>query len=169
MVVLEDVDLVARDRYSDEANSVLFELLNQMDGLQGDVDIVFVLTTNRPDVLEPALAARPGRIDLAVELPLPDAAGRRRLLELYAEGLEPDPAGLDELVERLDGVSPAHLREVLRQAALLAAVAGTAPRVDREALVTAADELAETRAQLRRAHLEGEHLEVLDEDELFEP
>jgi ATP-dependent 26S proteasome regulatory subunit len=45
-------------------------------------DIIVVLTTNRPDILEPALAARPGRVDLAVELPLPDAEGRRRLLEL---------------------------------------------------------------------------------------
>jgi ATP-dependent 26S proteasome regulatory subunit len=50
-------------------------------------DLVFVLTTNRVEDLEPALASRPGRIDLAVELPLPDAPARRRLLELYGEGL----------------------------------------------------------------------------------
>ena len=46
-----------------------------------------MLTTNRPDALEPALAARPGRVDLAIEIPLPDAAARRRLLELYSHGL----------------------------------------------------------------------------------
>jgi ATP-dependent 26S proteasome regulatory subunit len=45
-----------------------------------------VLTTNRPDVLEPALAARPGRVDLAVEIPLPDEVARRALLDLYARG-----------------------------------------------------------------------------------
>src|SRR5688572_12792394 len=64
------------------ANALLFELLNQMDGLAEDADVLFVLTTNRPDVLEPALAARPGRIDQAIEIPLPDAECRRRLLEL---------------------------------------------------------------------------------------
>ena len=165
MVVLEDVDLVARDRYEDESNSVLFDLLNQMEGLQADADVVFVLTTNRADVLEPALAARPGRVDLAVELPLPDADGRRRLLALYAEGLEADPDGLEELVGRLEGVSPAFIREVLRRATLLAAEAGDARRPGRDALLGAADELAETRSQLTRRLLGAERDEGLLDDE----
>jgi ATP-dependent 26S proteasome regulatory subunit len=63
---------------------LLFELLNEMDGLAEDMDVLFLLTTNRTDVLEPALAARPGRIDQSVELPLPDATDRRRLIELSA-------------------------------------------------------------------------------------
>ena len=63
-----------------------------MDGLDEDHDVLFVLTTNRADLLEPALATRPGRIDQAVELPLPDADGRRRLLELYGEGLATSPS-----------------------------------------------------------------------------
>ena len=87
MVVLEDVDLVAMDRSYGPTNAILFELLNGMDGLDEDHDVLFVLTTNRADLLEPALAARPGRIDQAVELALPDSDGRRRLLELYGEGL----------------------------------------------------------------------------------
>ena len=120
MVVLEDVDLVAMDRDYEPTNAILFELLNGMDGLDEDHDVLFVLTTNRADLLEPALAARPGRIDQAVELPLPDAAGRRQLIALYGEGL-----GLaavdDKLIADLDGVSPAFIRELLRRAALLAA------------------------------------------------
>ena len=48
---------------------VLFELLNAMDGLAEDADILFLLTTNRADLPEPALAARPGRVDMAVEVP----------------------------------------------------------------------------------------------------
>ena len=70
--------------------------------------------------MEPALAARPGRVDLAVEMPLPDAASRRRLLELYGRGLTLQVADLDRLVERTEGVSPAFIRELLRKAALLA-------------------------------------------------
>ena len=81
MVVMEDVDLVALDRDEHESNALLFELLNEMDGMQEDLDVIFALTTNRADRLEPALAARPGRVDLACELPIPDADGRRRLLE----------------------------------------------------------------------------------------
>jgi ATP-dependent 26S proteasome regulatory subunit len=122
MVILEDVDLVAMDRDFDEpTNAVLFELLNGMDGLDEDHDVLFVLTTNRADLLEPALAARPGRIDQAVELPLPDAEGRRRLLELYGEGLQLTLGGDEPLIAELDGVSPAFIRELLRRAALLAA------------------------------------------------
>ncbi len=49
---------------------------------------MFVLTTNRPEVIEPALASRPGRIDLAVSMPLPDEEGRARLLDLYGTGLQ---------------------------------------------------------------------------------
>lgn len=73
-VILEDVDLVAeeRSRQSTGTNAVLFELLNQMDGLGDDADVLFILTTNRPELLEPALASRPGRIDEAIEVPLPD-------------------------------------------------------------------------------------------------
>ena len=126
MVILEDVDLVAeeRDRQQPGCTPLLFELLNEMDGLGDDADVIFLLTSNRPDLLEPALAARPGRVDLAVETPLPDAGCRRRLLELYGHGLTLRlPAdGLDRLVDRTEGASPAFIRELLRKAALLAVV-----------------------------------------------
>jgi DNA polymerase III delta prime subunit len=126
MVVLEDVDLIAEARGMPFGHSgpLLFELLNEMDGLQEDSDIIFLLTTNRADILEPALAARPGRIDLAVELPLPDLAGRRRLLELYAHGLQLPGVDLDSIADRIDGATPAYVKELLRKAAVLAAAEG---------------------------------------------
>ena len=55
---------------------VLFDLLDAMDGAAADADLLFVLTTNRADLLEPALAARPGRVDVAIEIDLPDAEAR---------------------------------------------------------------------------------------------
>jgi ATP-dependent 26S proteasome regulatory subunit len=123
MVVLEDVDLIAQERGQpfQPTGPILFELLNEMDGLRDDCDVIFVLTTNRPDLLEPALAARPGRIDLAVELPLPDADGRRRLFELYSRGLELHNVNMDSLVARTEGASPAYIKELLRHAAVIAA------------------------------------------------
>jgi cell division protease FtsH len=54
-----------------------------MEGLNSATDVTFLLTTNRADLIEPALAARPGRVDLAAELPLPDASARRALIRLY--------------------------------------------------------------------------------------
>jgi len=121
IVILEDVDLVAMERSEESTNVILFELLNAMDGLDADHDVLFVLTTNAPQRLEPALAARPGRIDQAVELPLPDADGRRRLLALYGEGLQLALDGSVDLIDDLAGSSPAFIRELLRRSALIAA------------------------------------------------
>ena len=123
MVVLEDVDLVATERTMPGAgtNPLLFQLLNEMDGLAEDVDVVFVLTTNRVDLLEPALAARPGRIDQAVEIPLPDQDCRRRLLDLYLRGLDHDVDDLDDVVARTEGVTASFIKELVRRAVLHAA------------------------------------------------
>lgn len=119
MVVIEDVDLIASDR-SDLGSceeSLLNELLNEMDGLKEDADILFVLTTNRPEQLEGALTGRPGRIDQAIEVPLPDETGRRKLVELYGKGLSLDADIVDEAVQRTDGASAAFIKELMRRMA----------------------------------------------------
>jgi ATP-dependent 26S proteasome regulatory subunit len=138
MVVVEDVDLIAEDRgMHPGAHPLLFQLLNEMDGLAEDADVVFVLTTNRPDLLEPALAARPGRVDQAVALELPDVEARRALFELYRGALEVDTSRLDDVLSRTDGVTASFLKELLRRAALLAAT-----RTDgHERLAVSADDL----------------------------
>lgn len=87
-----------------------------------DSDVVFVMTTNRADLIEPALAARPGRVDHAVEFPLPDAVSRERLLRLYCDGLQVEPSALPALVGQTEGASPAFLRELVRKASLQAAI-----------------------------------------------
>jgi cell division protease FtsH len=122
-VVLEDVDLIGteREHQTVNANALLFELLNQMDGLADDSDVLFILTTNRPEILEPALAARPGRVDQAIEIPLPDAECRRKLFELYSRGLQLEVMNWEKLIERTTGVSGAFIRELLRKAAVFAA------------------------------------------------
>jgi hypothetical protein len=142
MVVLEDADLVAMERSFEPTNAILFDLLNAMDGLDEDHDVLFVLTTNRPERLEPALAARPGRIDQAVELPLPDAADRARLVELYGRGLDMRLDDHDALIADLEGTTPAFVRELLRRAALHAAEGTSgALRVEDRHLRAALDEL----------------------------
>jgi len=121
VVVLEDVDLVAEERTLGASSSpVLFDLLDAMDGAAPDADLLFLLTTNRADLLEPALAARPGRVDVAVEIALPDATARKRLLTLYGQHV---PLALTEedvqlAVERTDGTTASFLKEVIRRSVL---------------------------------------------------
>ncbi len=148
--VFEDIDLVATERTMEFGNEgVLFELLNQMEGLAEDEDLLFLLTTNRPDTIEPALAARPGRVDLALDIPLPDPDGRRRLLALYGEGIDIDQGTERDLVKRSDGVSGAFIKELTRQAWLRSALERReAPTA--EDLRRVLDELLEERSTLTR-------------------
>jgi ATP-dependent 26S proteasome regulatory subunit len=119
MVVIEDVDLIARDRdqMGPCEESMLNALLNEMDGLKENADILFILTTNRPEQLEGALASRPGRIDQAIEVPLPDDVGRAKLVELYGRGLPLGDAVVDEAARRTKGVSAAFIKELMRRIA----------------------------------------------------
>ncbi len=95
VVVLEDVDLVAEERTMPGGgrNPLLFELLNEMEGMAEDADVAFLLTTNRPDILEP----------------------------LYGVGLDLRLDDTVAVIARTDGVSPAFIKELLRKATLLAA------------------------------------------------
>ena len=83
-----------------------------------------MLTTNRPEILEPALAARPGRIDQAYEVPLPDADCRKRLFELYSQGLTVEVKDMEPFIKRTAGASGAFISELMRKAALFAAPDG---------------------------------------------
>lgn len=127
IVILEDVDLIAQDRSRQNsgcAQPLLFELLNEMDGISQDIDILFLLTTNRPEELEAALAARPGRVDQSYEIPLPDDGARHRLFELYSRGLKTNLIDWSKFIARTRGASGAFIRELMRRAALFAAESG---------------------------------------------
>src|SRR5205814_132829 len=127
-VVVEDVGLIAEERLPHMGgHPLLFQLLNEMDGLGEDVDVTFLLATNRADMLEQALAQRPGRVDHAAELPLPDADARRRLIRLYQGRLVLDLADTAAVIERTEGVTASFIKELLRRAALFAAEDGAGP------------------------------------------
>jgi len=120
MVVIEDVDLIARKReemYGPCDESLLNKLLNEMDGLREDAAVLFVLTTNRPEQLEAALASRPGRIDQAIEFPLPDDEGRRQLTKLYACGLTLSDEAVELVVRKTKNASAAFIKELMRRSA----------------------------------------------------
>lgn len=123
MLVIEDVDLIAADRGMmgpgpDQGHPLLFQLLNEMDGFVASDDVLFVLTTNRREILEEALANRPGRIDHAVKIDLPDREGRERLLDLYLAGTSHEIEDRIGIIERIDGVTASFVKELIRRATL---------------------------------------------------
>ncbi len=141
MVVLEDVDLVAVDRdFTQDGNPLLFSLLEAMDGIGADADVTFVLTTNRADILEIALADRPGRVDLAVEIPRPDLHCRERLLMVYARDLNVE-ADLARVAGDTEDITASFIKELIRRTVLASLRAGDSPPVLRDSYF--ADVLAE--------------------------
>ncbi|GAB1817414.1 AAA family ATPase [Herbidospora sp. RD11066] len=117
IVVVEDVDLIAEDRSHFQTSPLLFSLLDAMDGVGGDADVTFLLTTNRVEALEKALVQRPGRIDLAVEIPPPDGPARERLVRLYARN-RPIEADVAAVVAATEGVTASYIKELLRRVVL---------------------------------------------------
>ena len=124
LVVIEDVDLIALERDQNVDTTLLHDLMDEMDGLGPKADVIFILTTNRPRLLERALAARPGRVDQAVYFPLPDRSCRRRLFAHFSAGLDLAAVDPEPLLTRTEGASPAFIEELFRKAALLAAERG---------------------------------------------
>lgn len=120
LIVIEDADLIARERESMNnpcAESLLNMLLNEMDGLREDAAIMFILTTNRPEQIETALSSRPGRVDQAIEFPLPNETGREKLIRLYSCKMPLTEEIVKTLVRRTDGATPAFIKELMRRAA----------------------------------------------------
>jgi cell division protease FtsH len=118
VLVMEDVDLIARERTTMHGpceEALLNKLLNEMDGLREDAEVLFILTTNRPQMLEPALASRPGRIDQAIEFPMPDEAGRRQLIRLYARDIELADELVATIARKTELASGAFIKELMRR------------------------------------------------------
>ncbi|MET4052449.1 hypothetical protein ABID81_001819 [Frigoribacterium sp. PvP054] len=162
IVVLEDIDLVAMER-SYSPQPLLFEVLDALDGLDGDADVAFVMTTNRVQVLERALATRPGRVDLGVEIPLPNQAARRRLFRRYASGLSFSDAALDAAADRADGTTGSFAKELIRRSVLRAALRSEQP--DDTDLAAALDTLLSSGEALTRLLLSGNGASTGDLDE----
>ena len=173
IVVLEDCDLVAEHR-GGTTNAALFDTLEAMDGLDGDADVTFILTTNRVDLLERALAERPGRVDLAVAVDKPDLDGRRRLFGLYGADLlaagEFSEETLDEVATRTEGVTASFAKELIRRTVLQAAAADRTPS-DADLLAATEEMLSDTEALTRTLLGAGTPLSAvpdLDEDDVVD-
>lgn len=122
IIVLEDIDLYGSSREMNGNPTVLGELMNQLDGVEGLVDIITIATTNREEVLEKALLDRPGRFDKVIKFGLPEQAERLHMLELFAATVKKDNSFTwEELSEKpTEGMSGAQIREVISQGVIQA-------------------------------------------------
>lgn len=159
IMVIEDVDLIARQRTEMRGAGeevLLNRLLNEMDGLREDAEVLFILTTNRPDQIETALVSRPGRIDQAIEFPLPDADGRAKLIKLYARNLEVSPQVMDTIVDRTKGVSAAFIKELMRRCAQFQIEASAGTSLSMSSVDSALEEMLLAGGTLNRRLLGAE-------------
>jgi len=159
MMVIEDIDLIARDRTQMRNGGeevLLNKLLNEMDGLREDSEVLFILTTNRPDQIEPALVSRPGRIDQAIEFPLPDEEGRAKLTRLYARDLDISGDLHDLIVRRTKGVSAAFIKELMRRCAQFQVETSSGKVLGQSAVDAALEEMLFTGGALNRRLLGGD-------------
>mgnify|MGYP001109492864 CR=1 FL=1 len=127
ILFIDEIDAVGRQRGAglggghDEREQTLNQLLVEMDGFTGNMGIIIIAATNRPDVLDPALL-RPGRFDRQITISLPDIRGRAAILKVHARNKKIDPKiNLDDFANRIPGFSGADIENLLNEAALLAA------------------------------------------------
>ncbi|TKD06295.1 ATP-dependent zinc metalloprotease FtsH [Polyangium fumosum] len=144
IVFIDEIDAVGRSRgrggdsASADHDQTLNQLLVEMDGFDHTTGIVVMASTNRVDVLDPALL-RPGRFDRQVVVPLPDLRGRREILEVHARPIAlKEDIDLAHVAKVTPGFSGAELANLLNEAAILAARSG-ADKVDLEHIDKARD------------------------------
>jgi cell division protease FtsH len=137
IIFIDELDAVGRARGGsnqfaghDEREQTLNQILTEMDGFSGSEGVIVIASTNRPEILDPALL-RPGRFDRHVAVNPPDQRGRRAILAVHTRGVPlADDVDLEQLASTTPGMVGADLRNLINEAALLAA------RRDRERVTT---------------------------------
>ena len=127
IIFIDELDSIGRARGqaalggSSEQEQTLNQILTEMDGFSSTEGVIVLAATNQPDVLDPALL-RPGRFDRRVEVNLPDKSGRRAILEVHTRKVPlAGDVSLEELASATPGFSGADIKNLVNEAALLAA------------------------------------------------
>ncbi|MEM1424912.1 MAG: AAA family ATPase, partial [Planctomycetota bacterium] len=121
IIFIDEIDSIAPKRSSVEGEvekRIVAQLLALMDGLNKRANIVVIAATNLPNNIDPALR-RPGRFDREIEIPIPDARGRRQILDVHTRGMPlEDDVDLDRLASITHGCVGADLEALCREAAM---------------------------------------------------
>jgi cell division protease FtsH len=128
IIFIDELDAVGRVRGSggglggsDEREQTLNQILTEMDGFSGAEGVIVIASTNRPEILDPALL-RPGRFDRQVVVNPPDQRGRRAIFAVHTRAIPlADDVDLNTLASTTPGMVGADLRNLVNEAALTAA------------------------------------------------
>ncbi|MGJ7438985.1 ATP-dependent zinc metalloprotease FtsH [Streptococcus equinus] len=127
IIFIDEIDAVGRRRGAgmgggnDEREQTLNQLLIEMDGFEGNENIIVIAATNRSDVLDPALL-RPGRFDRKILVGSPDVKEREAILRVHAKNKPlAEDVNLKVVAQQTPGFVGADLENVLNEAALVAA------------------------------------------------
>ncbi|HEY5290226.1 MAG TPA: ATP-dependent zinc metalloprotease FtsH, partial [Caulobacteraceae bacterium] len=127
IIFIDEIDAVGRHRGAglgggnDEREQTLNQLLVEMDGFDPNESIIVIASTNRPDVLDPALL-RPGRFDRQVVVPNPDVGGREQILRVHMRNIPlASDVNVKVIARGTPGFSGADLANLVNEAALMAA------------------------------------------------
>jgi len=128
IIFIDEIDAVAKKRgtvlHSGAGEQTLNQILVEMDGLEERENVIVLGATNRPDVLDSAIL-RPGRFDRVVVVQMPDAEGRKEILDVHAKNKKlAKDIDLDTLAKKTIGYSGADLENLLNEAAIMAAEKG---------------------------------------------
>jgi transitional endoplasmic reticulum ATPase len=123
ILFFDEIDALAPRRSGSDSQvteRVVSQLLTEIDGIEALKGVVVVASTNRMDLLDPALL-RPGRFDLLAELPLPDRQARLAILRIHTRQMPlADVTSLEMLANQTEGLAGADLESLCHRAAMLA-------------------------------------------------
>lgn len=126
IIFIDEIDTIGKKRDSagisgnDEREQTLNQLLTEMDGFDGNIGIVMLAATNRPEILDPALL-RPGRFDRQIRVELPTLKDRIEILKVHARSYKmEDDLDYSLIARSTAGASGAQLANILNEAALRA-------------------------------------------------
>lgn len=126
MIFFDEIDAIGSERSASSGSSsnvnerVLAQMLTELDGIQPLTNVTIVAATNRPDVIDKALL-RPGRLDIAIYVRLPDQSTRFEILKLeLSKKRIADDVNVEDLVERTEKYTGAELVALCNEAGLIA-------------------------------------------------
>jgi cell division protease FtsH len=165
IIFLDEIDAVGRKRGTglggghDEREQTLNAILSEMDGFSRDEGVIVIASTNRPDVLDPALL-RPGRFDREIVVDMPDVQGREAILNVHVREVQVAPGvDLRQIARGTPGFTGADLEALVNEAAIRAAVKGLA-RVGMADLEEARDKVRFGREKKRSRSMSKEDREM---------
>ena len=129
VIFFDEIDSIAPIRGAGGETAVtervVSQLLTELDGMENMHGVIVLAATNRPDMIDPALL-RPGRFDKIIQIPLPDKAGRKMILEINAKKIptlddpkDPQRVDIDKIAELTDGLSGADTAAIANTAVSL--------------------------------------------------